>query len=81
MYILLKSATGQLLEGALLAARLDAMSVALRGRNEILELRLFAGEWIAGPGERFEIEAMIPGADAAMSLLDGPDLSATAGSL
>lgn len=68
MYLLLRNETGRMVGGLLLAAGRNKMRVAIPGEADTLEMALFEGAWHA-TGERFELEALVAGAEGAMSTL------------
>jgi hypothetical protein len=59
MHMTLNFATGRRVDGLLLAASPDRMRLAVRDRNETIELNVEAGQWRAEDGSMVEIEALI----------------------
>lgn len=59
MHMTLCFANGRRVDGLMLAARRDRMRLAIRGRNETIELCFKADHWRAEDGSMVEIEAVI----------------------
>jgi hypothetical protein len=59
VHMTLSFATGRRVDGLLLAASKDRMRLAVRNRNETIELYFEAGRWKAEDGGMVEIEALI----------------------
>ena len=59
MHMTLNFATGRRVDGLLLAASRGRMRLAVRNRNETIELNFQAGHWRAEDGSMVEIEALI----------------------
>jgi hypothetical protein len=59
MHMTLNFATGRRVDGLLLAASRGRMRLAVRNRNETIELNFQAGQWRAEDGSMVEIEALI----------------------
>jgi len=59
MLMILCYPTGRRVDGVLLATGRDRMRVAVRGRNETIELRLEEGRWTSDEGVRVELESVI----------------------
>jgi hypothetical protein len=51
--------TGRRVDGVLLATGRDRMRLAVRGRNETIELRLEQGRWTSEDGVQVELESVI----------------------
>ena len=59
MHMTLSLANGQRVEGLLLAASRECMRLAVRNRNETIQLAFEAGQWKAEDGSVIEIEALV----------------------
>jgi hypothetical protein len=59
MYMTLCFTTGRRMESVLLAASRDRMRLAVRDRNETIELRYEQGKWISEEGSVVEIDAIV----------------------
>jgi hypothetical protein len=58
MQLLLLYPTGRRVEGVVLSASRHRMRVAVRDRNETIELRLADGQWLADDGDPVEFDAI-----------------------
>ena len=59
MLMILCYPTGRRVDGVLLATGRDRMRLAVRGRNETIELRMEEGRWMSEDGARVELESVI----------------------
>ena len=59
MHMTLRFATGRRVDGLMLAASRNRMRLAVRNRNETIELYFEAGQWRAEDGSMVEVEALI----------------------
>ena len=59
MLMILCYPTGRRVDGVLLATGQDRMRLAVRGRNETIELRREDGRWTSEDGVRVELESVI----------------------
>ena len=59
MFMTLSYPKGRRVDGVLLAAGRDRMRLAVRGRNETIELRMQEGRWISENGVQVELESII----------------------
>ena len=55
MHMILRTATGQLVNGLLLAAGRGRMRVVVEGQKETVELRRARGKWLSDDRSRMEI--------------------------
>ena len=66
MYMILCYPTGQRVDSVLLATGRDRMRLAVRGRNETIELRLEQGHWTSEDGVQVELESVIWNGESAI---------------
>jgi hypothetical protein len=59
MQIVFTNPTGKRQEGVVLAATPTRMRVAVRTRNETIELRSIDGQWLSDEGDPIEFDAIL----------------------
>jgi hypothetical protein len=59
MQIVFTYPTGKRQEGVVLAATPTRLRVAVRTRNETMELRLIDGQWLSDEGDPIEFDAIL----------------------
>jgi hypothetical protein len=59
MFMTLCYPTGRRVEGVLLATGRDRLRLAVRGRNETIELHVEEGRWVSDEGVQVELESVI----------------------
>jgi hypothetical protein len=61
MHMILRYPNGKRLDALVLSMGGDAMRIAVRGRNETMELEFVYDRWISEDGQRVSIEAILMG--------------------